>query len=58
MNCLFVTINVEMVAVLKKVQTDDDSEEEDGGKSPDQTDDKRKDLELSISKSGVAIEEM
>ena len=41
----------EMVAVLKKEQADDDSKEEYCEKSLDQTDDKKKDLELSISHS-------
>ena len=41
----------EMVAVLKKEQVDDDSKEKYCEKSLDQTDDKKKDLELSISDS-------
>ena len=39
----------EMVAVLKKEQADDDSKEEYCEKSLDQTDDKKKDLELSMT---------
>merc|ERR1712019_273934 len=48
----------EMVAVLKKEQADDDTRKEYCEKSLDQTDYSKKNLELSISDSEVAIEEM
>eukprot|EP00416_Gambierdiscus_australes_P039124 CAMPEP_0171103040 /NCGR_PEP_ID=MMETSP0766_2-20121228/58694_1 /TAXON_ID=439317 /ORGANISM="Gambierdiscus australes, Strain CAWD 149" /LENGTH=722 /DNA_ID=CAMNT_0011563435 /DNA_START=51 /DNA_END=2219 /DNA_ORIENTATION=- len=48
----------EMVANLKKEQTDDDSKKEYCNSKFDSSDDKKKELELSISDSESAIEEM
>merc|ERR1712196_394235 len=45
----------EMVAVLKKEQTDDDSKKEFCTTELDTSDDKKKELELTISKAEAAI---
>merc|ERR1719410_1010382 len=48
----------EMVANLKKEQTDDDNKKEYCDKQFDIADDKKKELEMSVSDSETAIEEM